>query len=93
MEFKVCASVRETLGNVAHLAVKRTDRMIKDQEILLKKEEKRSVVDLAAWQDKFNKKLEKYSQLVTGTDGNIRDETPSETYARLKKEYDSFLAD
>lgn len=93
MEFKVCASVRETLGNVAHLAVKRTDAMIKHQEVVLKKEEKMEVLNLRSWQDKFDKKLGKYSQLVAENGNTIREETPSETYRRLKKEYDSFLAD
>lgn len=93
MEFKVCASVREVMGNVCHLAVKRTDAMIKHQEIVLKKEEKNEVLNLRAWNDKFNKKLGKYSQLVAENGTTVREETPSETYARLKKEYDSFLAD
>lgn len=93
MEFKVCASVRETLGNVCHLAVKRTDAMIKHQEIILKKEERMEVLHLRSWQEKFNDKLSKYAQLVAENGTTVREETPSETYARLKKEYDSFLAD
>lgn len=93
MEFKVCSSIKETVGNVAHLAVARTDRMIKDQEILLKKEEKKSVLELADWQAKFDKKLGKYSQLIAENGTTVREETPSETYRRLKAQYDAFLAD
>lgn len=95
MEFKVCASVREVMGNVAHLAVERTNKMIEDQQIALKKERKNAYIDLAKWQKKYEDKLDKFKNTELGKDDkdNLIEETASMIEARLKAQYEAFLAD
>ena len=96
MEFKVCASVRETLGNVAHLAVERTNKMVQDQQISLKKEIKMDRLNLAKWQAKYEDKLEKFANDIEVEENGVkttRKETVSEIEARLKAQYEAFLAD
>ena len=96
MEFKVCASVRETLGNVAHLAVERTNKMIIDQQISLKKEIKMDRLNLAKWQTKYEDKLVKLAKEITVEDNGVkttRTENVVEIEARLKAQYEAFLAD
>ena len=96
MEFKVCSSIRETMGNVAHLAVERTNKMVNDQQILLKKEIKTDRLNLAKWQAKYEGKLTKLAkEIEVEEDGvkTVRKETSVEVEARLKAQYEAFLAD
>ena len=96
MEFKVCASVRETLGNVAHLAVERTNKMVQDQQISLKKEVKMDRLNLAKWQAKYEDKLGKFINEIEVEENGVkttRKETVAEVEARLKAQYEAFLAD
>lgn len=96
MEFKVCASVREVVGNVAHLAVERTNKMVTDQQISLKKEIKLDRLNLAKWQAKYEDKLTKLAKEITVEENGVttvRKETSIEVEVRLKAQYEAFLAD
>lgn len=96
MEFKVCSSIKDTLGNIAHLAVERTNKMVQDQQIVLKKEIKMDRLNLAKWQAKYEDKLGKFINEVEVEENGVkttRKETVAEVEARLKAQYDAFLAD
>lgn len=96
MEFKVFSSIRETSGNIAHLAVERTNKMVRDQQVALRKEEVQDLIALHKWQDKTAKKIKDLNLKVSTTDKKSgvtteKEASFSEAMEILRKEMEDFL--